>query len=420
MARWDEFVDLLGEELGTVGYLMRGTSYSALVISPYHLKGIEVSPDKIAGFCTSNVTSTFDFQLLVSALKHLNFPDRLQSFLSCSQSPLDHEFTQVYAGILPAVIQTSSCHNSLVESACERFPILLPSLRKETVLHTWTNYWRAVQMFLKSNLHIIPRYVLANPFVFANTSVIVTAMLQTVALARDLPCITTVFPLIQKWLQVEETQRGREVDYALSDIEAAAQVYLTYCIRTLKLTEAMETLALALKSCLKQAGRDLDDYLEFFFALFPYFKDFPGLMGVKTDILHYIFRLFPHLLSLSDILDYKLVDEPTLDLLIQSYPLSAVQLFQLIAPKFNLFVLKVQLKSLKCVCDLAEKLQKREEIALCWDLRATVAMEWLKPRKAAQRILRFRLRAVISVIGKRLFPRLPKTLIFEVANLAID
>jgi hypothetical protein len=328
----------------------------------------------------------------------------------------DEAFVQVFAGLLPAEMASFNAAGNTVKSdqsavhyiALCRFYELLLSVSPDAIARTWAPFWSCQQLYIK---HIR-----------GDQTRLLSLHMHTIGSAECPSCLVPSFEMLRKWCEVDLLVDLKLFKYDWKGCGQAAEAYLDYCVRTVRMSEAVRTLALVFR-CYTVVGKaELGKLVERLEAISFFFQDFPQYSYEKAEILNYLLLISDRNMTIEDVSADQILDSATCDQLIQQFPRAAAKLVKLTThkphipsqistnlPNFPAFS-SIQLEK------LLDKLPEEEEFELCWAMKAKRVVTELKDRKVVRRVRRAQRMAMVWTASRTFLLKLPRSLLREIAS----
>jgi len=416
------FVDFNEAGLWSDGYLFQAAHPCSYVYSLLSPDGNLVSNDSIAPFRSQTNRSILAdpaFVAMMQSLGDLHYMRTIMEFVSGEREFSEENFVQIYAGLLPISL---SVQNNLYTTNHQldqnfhtvflRFYEWVGFLTDKAVARVWPGFWAAELLYIE-NCH------------YREHEVLLFEHLKALATENCPPCMLASFPFLRISTNVDQYWEAKyNFPYDWGLLGAAAKAYLHYCIRSVKIDQAIKTLALAIRCSAVKSPFSLREFVDTVHDLSSFFPEFPENYSEKAEIINYL--LTPPsgpVLSLEDILADQMLDSPTYQELIQQYPQAAAKLVTLSVSKANLLLFitssipdfpTTSSQSLSC---LLSRLTGEEQFEVCWALKGKRVLGELERLGTVRRVRRLQRMVVVwtALVKKRI--RLPKCLILEVLML---
>ena len=412
------FIDLFQDGVWTPAFLTHPGTYYSYVLSPLQPNTYLVLNANIAVFRTYCRRDVLDNHSLLQVLKE-TAGETVETMLEMwgnEEGMGDEAFVQVFAGLLPAEMARLLADGNSVKSdqatvhyqALCRFYELLPTVSPETIARTWAPFWTCQQRYIKQ--------------IKGNLTRLLSLHMQTIGSVKCASCLVPSFELLRMWCEVDLLVDLKRFAYDWRALGQAAEAYLDYCVRTVRMSEAVRTLALVFR-CYTVVGKaELGKLVERLEAISFFFQDFPQFSYEKAEILNYLLLISDRNMTIEDVSADQILDSATCDQLVQQFPLAAAKLVKLTThkpqipsqistnlPNFPAFS-SIQLEK------LLDKLPEEEEFELCWAMKAKRVVTELKDRKVVRRVRRTQRMAMVWTASRTFLLKLPRSLIREIAS----
>ena len=403
------FVDYFEAGVWSEGYISAVKPPFYRVISAFNPYSTSVPEAYLAPFRSRtkrSVATDFNF---VTALKSLgcdHFTDRIKRFITWESEFFEQEFVQIFGGFLP--IYVSICEEMVyVQIAGMEMSEILglyfsyKDLVSEAALTaTWAGFCTCEQTYVtfKQDSNLLYTSLL-------------TLHLKAIAQACS-PCILSSFSIVKNWIF---NCKSRFM-YDWKVVGEAAEQFFAFCVKSLRVEEAVSTLAL-LTRCQTNSNCHYS-ILEKASQISHFLSNSQQLYREKAVILHYLLT-YEASDKINDILGCQLLDDDTSTELTYVYPTTTAKLIALTAK--NVFLrnfLKLKLVNFPLISiEILESLPQKEQFEVCLALKGEKLVSQVK-NKAIHRKLREYDRLVVLWVachgGKW---RVPRLLTMEIARI---
>ena len=400
----NSFIDLLEDDSWTASFLVQSGPTHSFVLSTSVPGNGFVPNDRIAPFRSQNRGNVLQNAALLEVFRDIGTGLLQQQLHVCvAESMSEEPFVQIFAGILPLEIALDlpSLSVDLTYYWLCRYYELLPTVSQSSVARTWASYWACEQ-------HFLTHYEV-------NVTYLLSMHIHTLASSACPPCVSISFPMLRLWTGIDA---GYTLD--LTVWSAASETYLTYCIRAVKIEEAISTLALVLR-CYAATGRSSITHLEeMMLQMSWFFQDFPQLAKEKAEILNYLLLVSDINMTIEDVSANQLLDNESYQHLMLKFPLALAKLVKLsvckpiIPHQISSNLSTFPLFSSTELETLLEKLPEKEEFELCWVMKSKRVVTELQHRRTVRRIRRIQKLALIWTVAKTGMMRLPRGIVRKI------
>lgn len=327
----------------------------------------------------------------------------------------DEEFVQVFAGLLPVELDSLISPGNSIKSdqktvqyqALCRFYELFPTISPQSISRAWEPFWTCQQLYIKHINRDLTR--------------LLSLHIHTIASVECTSSLVFSFELVRKWCKVDLLVDLKAFEYDWKGLGQAAETYLEYCVRTVRMSEAVRTLALVFRCYTVLGKAELGKLVERIEAISCFFHDFPQFSYEKAEILNYLLLISDRNMTIEDVSADQILDSAVCDQLITQFPRAAAKLVKLTThkpqipsqistnlPNFPAFS-SIQLGK------LLDKLPEEEEFELCWAMKAKRVVTELKDRKVVRKVRRTQRMAMVWTASRTFLLKLPRSLLREIA-----